>query len=84
MSEAAVNHPGMKHSSHRLAKEIAAERERQYTELRQDVERARLDMQTAMINFRNVSEPHIVDMYIYEIQEAQTKYDYLLKQLKDL
>ena len=60
-----------------------AERNSRYRQLRQCADAALVDMQAAMRNFENVSDPAVVDMYIYELQEAQTRYDYVMRQLKD-
>ncbi|MEG1441030.1 MAG: DUF2508 family protein [Oscillospiraceae bacterium] len=53
-----------------------------YHELELDANRAKRDVQSAMQNFENVSDPDVVDIYIYELRKAQTRYDHIIRELK--
>lgn len=48
-----------------------------------DLERARDDLHCAYVNFENVLEPDLVDCYIYQLQSAQIRYQFLLNCAKN-
>ena len=50
--------------------------------LLKEIEKVKLEMDTAYSNFQNVMDPDLIDCYIYESNAAQKKYHFLLKQLK--
>lgn len=50
--------------------------------LLQEIEKVKLEMETAYSNFQNVMDPDLIDCCIYESNAAQKKYHFLLKQLK--
>lgn len=40
-------------------------------------------LEAAHSNFENVLDPELIDCYIYEVNAAQHRYTYLLRQLKE-
>lgn len=50
--------------------------------LLQEIEKVKIEMDTAYDNFQNVMDPDLIDCYIYESNAAQKRYHFLLKQLK--
>ena len=51
--------------------------------LLKEIEKVKLEMDTAYKNFQNVMDPDLIDCYIYESNAAQKRYHFLLKQLKE-
>lgn len=51
--------------------------------LMREIEKVKLEMDTAYENFQNVMDPDLIDCYIYESNAAQKRYHFLLKQLKE-
>lgn len=58
------------------------EREQKLRGLKHDLNVAKASLKIAMTNFDNVTDPKLVDMYIYRIQSAQTQYDHILQEIK--
>lgn len=56
----------------------------QYEELLQEIQKAKLAMDTAYSNFENVVDSELIDSYIYELNAAQERYKYLIRQAKAL
>lgn len=52
--------------------------------LLEDIETAKNDMETARINFNRVYTPEDVDIYIYKLRSAESRYIKLIKKLKAL
>ena len=52
--------------------------------LANDISVAKSDMDAAQRNFDMVYSSDEIDYYIYRLRAAQTRYDYLLKQLKEI
>lgn len=50
--------------------------------LLKEIEKVKMEMDTAYANFQNVMDPDLIDCYIYESNAAQKRYHFLLKQLK--
>ena len=50
------------------------------TSILDDLERTRLDLEMAYSGFDNVTDPDLIDCYIYELKAAQKRYKYLLEQ----
>ncbi len=50
--------------------------------LLQEIEKVKLDMETAYSNFQNVVDPDLIDCYIFESNAAFKRYRFLLKQVK--
>ena len=58
--------------------------EKRIRELKSNIEHTRTEMKLAMENFNNVTEPKLVDFYIYKIQSEQTRYEQLISEYKTL
>ena len=56
----------------------------EYEELLQEIQKAELAMDTAYSNFENVVDSELIDSYIYELNAAQERYKYLIRQAKAL
>lgn len=50
--------------------------------LRDEIERTKWAIDTARNNFEQVVDPILVDCYIYELNAAQLRYQFLLKRAK--
>lgn len=53
-------------------------------ELREEIERVKMQMENAHYNFQNAMDPDLIDCYIFESNAAWKKYRFLLKQAKML
>ncbi|MBD5136013.1 MAG: YaaL family protein [Lachnospiraceae bacterium] len=51
--------------------------------LLEELARTKSAMDTAYSNFENVTEPDLIDCYIYELNAAQMRYKFLLKKVKE-
>lgn len=60
------------------------EENKPYMLLKDDLEKTNLELQTAYTNMQNVTEPDLIDYYIYQTQAAQIRYQYLLNCAKKL
>lgn len=49
-----------------------------------EIQRTKLALETAYSNFENCLDPDLIDSYIYEVNAAQKRYKFLLKQVKTL
>ena len=49
-----------------------------------DIESAKNDMEAARINFNRVHNPDDVDIYIYKLRSAESRYTKLIKKQKAL
>lgn len=56
----------------------------QYEELLLEIQKAKIAMDTAYSNFENVLDPDLIDSYIYELNAAQERYKFLIRQAKVL
>ncbi|MDO5291176.1 MAG: YaaL family protein [bacterium] len=50
----------------------------------QEIQRTKMALETAYSNFQNCLDPDLIDCYIYEVNAAQKRYKFLLKQVKTL
>lgn len=50
------------------------------TSILDDLERTRLDLEMAYSGFDNVTDPDLIDCYIYEVNAVLKRYKYLLAQ----
>ncbi|MCI5936959.1 MAG: YaaL family protein [Eubacterium sp.] len=50
--------------------------------LQNEIEAAQQALETANSNFENVSDPDLIDSYIYEMNAITFRYRYLLKQMR--
>ena len=55
-----------------------------YMLLKDNLEKTNQELQTAYTNMQNVTEPDLIDYYIYQSQAAQIRYQYLLNCAKKL
>ena len=58
------------------------EYDRQIRQLIADIEDTKTELKLAMDNFNNVTEPKLIDFYIYKIQSEQTRFEHLLSEYK--
>lgn len=56
----------------------------EHNEIIVSIEKVKKALDCAYANFEFVSEPQLVDSYIYEVKAMQLKYEYLLNQAKAL
>jgi len=49
-----------------------------------DIKKTRQALDTVYCNFQYVSDPDLIDCYIYEMNSVHLRYKYLLKQLQKL
>jgi exonuclease VII small subunit len=52
-------------------------------QLRHEIERTRASLELAMSNFDQAVDPTMIDCYIYEVNAAQLRYQFLLQQAKE-
>ena len=50
--------------------------------LREEIERSRCAIDTARSNFEEVVDPTMIDCFIYELNAAQLRYQFLLRKFK--
>jgi len=50
--------------------------------LMEDITKTRRALETAYANFQYVSDPVLIDCYIYEINSADLRYKYLLNEMR--
>ena len=55
-----------------------------YLLLKDDIEKTTSDLQAAYTNMQNVTDPDLIDYYIYETKAVQMRYRYLLSCAKKL
>lgn len=51
-------------------------------ELKAEIERTRHSMESARNHFEQVVDPTLIDCYIYELNAAQLRYQFLLRRFK--
>ena len=52
-------------------------------ELKRQIEASKLAMASAQNQFEHVVDPTLIDCYIYELNAAQLRYQFLLRSLKN-
>ncbi len=55
-----------------------------YENLKDDLRKTTIELKTAYTNFQNVSDPDLIDYYIYQTKAVQIRYKYLLECVKKL
>ncbi len=65
-----------------LQKEIA--KDNHYALLKDDLHQTTLALQNAYNNLGNVTDPDLIDCYIYELNSVQMRYKFLLASIKKL
>lgn len=68
----------------KLFKSPKPEENKSYMLLKDNLEKTNLELQAAYTNMQNVTEPDLIDYYIYQTQAAQIRYQYLLNCAKKL
>lgn len=58
--------------------------DRPYMLLKEDMERTAADLKDAYTNMQNVTDPDLIDYYIYQTKAVQMRYHYLLNCAKKL
>lgn len=58
------------------------ERTREMRELKRQIEISRIAIQSAQSQFEQVVDPTLIDCYIYELNAAQLRYQFLLQSFK--
>lgn len=58
--------------------------DKRYALLLEDLDRAKHDLDSAYTNLANVTEPDLIDCYIYEVQSVQMRYKFLLSRVKQI
>lgn len=53
-------------------------------QLLEEIETLKQSLETANSNFENVSDPDLIDSYIYEMNALSFRYRYLIRQVKEL
>lgn len=66
----------------RKKKSLAAQDTKAIIELKRQIEASKLAMSSAQNQFEHVIDPTLIDCYIYELNAAQLRYQFLLKSLK--
>ncbi len=64
-------------------KKTAALRDAKQRELISSIENAKIEIKLALDNFNNVTEPKLIDFYIYKILSEQTRFEHLLSEYKE-
>ena len=54
-----------------------------YTVLLDDLERTKKELDHVYATFANVTEPDLIDAYIYQLNAAQLRYRFLLNSVKE-
>ena len=75
---------GLEGKSMKLFHSQKSEENETYMLLKDNLEKTNQELQTAYINMQNVTEPDLIDYYIYQTQAAQVRYQYLLNCAKKL
>ena len=68
----------------KLFKIPSAENEPAYMLLKDDIEKTTSELNAAYTNLQNVTDPDLIDYYIYQTKAVQMRYRYLLNCAKKL
>lgn len=63
-------------------KMMQTEREYRYSQMLQNIQQAKTDLDCAYQNFDHATDPDLIDCYIYQLKSAQMRYKYLLDRIK--
>lgn len=72
------------HFSQSDYKKSQPEESSERSRLLRDLERTRLDLELAYAGFDNVTDPDLIDCYIFEVNSVLKRYKYLLDQAAKL
>ncbi|MBQ7097806.1 MAG: DUF2508 family protein [Clostridia bacterium] len=64
-------------------KKTAALRDAKQRELISNIENAKTEIKLALDNFNNVTEPKLIDFYIYKMLSEQTRFEHLLSEYRE-
>lgn len=64
-------------------KHIKSQESKEIIELKKQIEASKLAMTSAQNQFEHVVDPTLIDCYIYELNAAQLRYQFLLKSMKN-
>ena len=67
-----------------LKKEVASQEDSERLELMDGLERTRVQMQQAYLQFDTVEDPDLIESSVFEIKSLQARYTYLLRRVKAL
>lgn len=67
-----------------LGKQQKAAQNQQHRDLSQALSHTRMLIQQAYGGFNNVKDQDLIESYVFEINSLQARYNYLLRQLKQL
>ena len=67
-----------------LKKEVASQEDSERLELMDGLERNRVQMQQAYLQFDTVEDPDLIESSVFEIKSLQARYTYLLRRVKAL
>ncbi len=59
-------------------------KEKHISEIKAHIEETKTEMNIAMENFNNATEPKLIDFYIYKISSEQSRFEQLLSEYKRL
>ena len=51
-------------------------------ELKARLNQTKLELNAAIENFNNVTDPKLIDVYIYKIQSEEARYEHILNEIK--
>ena len=58
--------------------------DKNYAVLLEDLDKAKVDLDSAYANLANVFDQDLIDCYIYELQSVQMRYKFLLGRVKQI
>ncbi len=58
--------------------------DKNYAVLLEDLDKAKVDLDSAYANLANVLDKDLIDCYIYELQSVQMRYKFLLGRVKQI
>ena len=66
----------------RLTNSTSDKASAELSKLRKEIETTKANLELAMSNFEQAVDPTMIDCYIYEVNAAQLRYQFLLQQAK--
>ncbi len=67
---------------HKQKKDHPKAPSKEFLELKRQIEISKMAITSAQNQFEHVVDPTLIDCYIYELNAAQLRYQYLLRSLK--
>lgn len=67
-----------------LAKKVRETEDPRLKKLKEELYHSKLELEAAMDNFNNVTDPKLVDVYIYKMRSEETRYEKILSEIKQL